>query len=109
MLKTVNALGLINTESETHYAFHSQIDPSIYPQVHDFYEISLVTSGVLSMNVNGHELFLTEGHFIFLRPGDIHSKRVEEGKAVLISTWHSCPRPWTPFFSISMPRRHWNG
>ena len=45
MLYKVNAIGTIDPKSEMHYRFHQKIDSSIYPQVHDFYEISLITNG----------------------------------------------------------------
>ena len=37
MLYQVNATGTIDPRIEMHYRFHQKIDPSQYPQVHDFY------------------------------------------------------------------------
>lgn len=41
---------------EANYALRSTIDPSDYPQVHDFYEIVLITKGSLSVKINGNLL-----------------------------------------------------
>lgn len=75
MLNQVNAAGVIDPISEMHYRFHQHIDPSIYPQVHDFYELTLVTDGSMDIEVNGEEHRLPTGALILLRPGDVHTRR----------------------------------
>lgn len=60
--------------SETHYAFQSRIDPAEYPQVHDFYEVVLIVSGILNVQINDRILELKKGDLLLIRPGDVHSK-----------------------------------
>ena len=48
MLHVINNVRLIDARTEAHYRIHTQIDSSQYPQVHDFYEFVLVTSGTLT-------------------------------------------------------------
>ena len=74
MLHTINAENVINLTTERHYAFCEQIDPKQYPQVHDFYEITLVVQGTMAYLLNGEEHLLSRGSFLLVRPGDIHSK-----------------------------------
>lgn len=73
-MRIINAANVINMKSETHFAFHTQIDASQYPQVHDFYELTLITSGNLIYELVNNRFSLCEGSFVFVRPGDIHSK-----------------------------------
>lgn len=75
MLHHVNAQGVIDPASEMHYRSHRRIDPAVYPQVHDFYELTLVTEGRMFLDVNGCELVLERGSLVLLRPGDIHSRQ----------------------------------
>ncbi len=74
MLHVINADTVINLATERHYAFCEQIDPKQYPQVHDFYEITLVVQGTMAYLLNGQEHLLSRGSFLLVRPGDIHSK-----------------------------------
>lgn len=74
MLHIINNIQLIDNQTETHYRFHTQLDLSQYPQVHDFYEIVLVTSGTLSLTLCKTPFSLSTGSMAFIRPGDIHSK-----------------------------------
>ena len=74
MLHQVNAKGVIDPECQMHYRIHKRIDPSIYPQVHDFYELTLMVQGNMMLTVNGQELNLPPKSLILLRPGDIHSR-----------------------------------
>lgn len=60
---------------EFHYAQNTTIDESIYPHVHDFYEILLISHGSMYFKLNNHELNLTKGDLILIKPGDIHSKK----------------------------------
>lgn len=80
MIHIVNTKDTINIATETHYAFQKQINPAIYPQVHDFYEISFITHGELHLILKGKTFHLTKGDIIFVRPGEIH-KKVETGKS----------------------------
>lgn len=73
-VKQIMAAGVFSNGSETHYAFRSHFDPEDYPQVHDFYEIILNVSGILTVIINGIPLHLSPGTLLLIRPGDIHSK-----------------------------------
>ncbi len=79
MLHRINAEGTIDPDSEMHYRFHRKIDPSIYPQVHDFYELTLVTSGAMCVTVNGEMQELPPGALLLIRPGDVHIRQAEGG------------------------------
>lgn len=74
MLHRVNAVGTIDPASEMHYRFHQKVDLAIYPQVHDFYEITLITQGNMRMTVNEEEYLLKSGCLLLIRPGDVHSR-----------------------------------
>ncbi len=78
MLHKINTKETINLESEIHYAIHTLVDAKQYPQVHDFYEFTLMAEGSLKYILNGKSFLLNEGDLVFVRPGDIHSK-VEVG------------------------------
>ena len=52
MLHIMNAENWIDPRSEMRYQFHQTIDTTFYPQVHDFYELSLVIKGKLNMTVD---------------------------------------------------------
>ncbi len=82
MLHQVNAKGVIDPQRQMHYRIHNRIDPSIYPQVHDFYELTLMIRGNMTLNVNDQELILPPKTLVLLRPGDIHSR---EGACVHIN------------------------
>ena len=75
MLHTFNAREMINLQSETNYAFHSSVVESDFPQVHDFYELSLITAGKMQLTVN-QEVFSAEpGFLVLIPPGAVHTKR----------------------------------
>lgn len=74
MLRFINGEHLFDPNGETHYRFHTQIDLSQYPQYHDFYEVVLVTSGILRMGLCGRRFLLQPGSLALIRPGDIHTK-----------------------------------
>ena len=74
MVHIVNDIQLIDHRTEAHYRFHTQVDPSLYPQVHDFYEIVLVTGGLLQLTVSGRRFDLSAGEMALIRPGDVHAK-----------------------------------
>lgn len=75
MIHVINALNLIDMESETHYSFRSGIPLDEYPQVHDFYEFTLVTKGKFHMEVGSHSYTAEEGDLFMIRPGVIHGKQ----------------------------------
>ena len=52
MLHIMNAENWIDPRSEMRYQFHQTIDTTFYPQVHDFYELSLVIKGKLNMTLS---------------------------------------------------------
>ena len=58
-----------------HYRFHQKIDPSQYPQVHDFYEIMLVTDGKMEMEINRETELAGTGALFLIRPGDVHNRK----------------------------------
>ena len=72
MLHRVNEAETIDPKSQMHYRFHQGVDPSIYPQVHDFYELTLMTSGQMDIEMDGQHISLSSGTLIILRPGDVH-------------------------------------
>lgn len=74
MLHVINNIKLIDSRTETHYRFHTKLDLDQYPQVHDFWEIVLVTYGTLYLTLCGTTLSLTAGHMALIRAGDIHAK-----------------------------------
>lgn len=75
MLYQVNATGTIDPKSEMHYRFHQRIDPTQYPQVHDFYEVMLITDGKMEMEINQEKELLGTGALFLIRPGDVHSRK----------------------------------
>lgn len=74
MLHCVNEAETINPKSQMHYRFHQSVDPSIYPQVHDFYELTLMISGEMGIETELQRISLVPGTLIILRPGDIHTR-----------------------------------
>ncbi len=78
MLNFIDHKDVFVGEGEYHYRYHTQINPNIYPQVHNFYEIILVTSGILHLRLCETGLSLQAGSLILIRPGDIHSKSGEK-------------------------------
>lgn len=60
---------------EFHYAQNTAIDESLYPQVHDFYEVLLIGHGAMDFIINDKQLILRKGDLILIRPGDTHSKK----------------------------------
>lgn len=74
MLK-VNAVTMIDPIREMHYAFHHKVDASMFPQVHDFFEISLVTKGAMEIEINSVTQVSNTDMLVLLRPGDIHDRR----------------------------------
>lgn len=69
-------------KSEFHYAQNTAIDETIYPQVHDFYEIFLLLQGNIDFTINDNYLHLKKGNLILIRPGDIHAKKYQNNKTI---------------------------
>ena len=78
MLYKVNAGGIIDPVSEMHYQVHKKNDPAVYPHVHDFYEVTLITQGMGELLVNEGMHRLEPGCLFLIRPGDIHSRDLTE-------------------------------
>lgn len=74
MIQHVNTSELID-ESETHYRFHMTIMESDFPQVHDFYELSLTTAGKIEVTVGQTVLIQERGALQLICPGIVHAKR----------------------------------
>ncbi|MDR2134790.1 MAG: AraC family transcriptional regulator [Treponema sp.] len=78
-VKVINAYNTIDPETETHYAYYTTVfNTAQYPQVHDFYEIDLVTDGSLQFTMGERILNLPAGSLLWVRPGDVHSKALPE-------------------------------
>lgn len=75
MLHTFNARELINLQSETNFAFHSFITASDFPQVHDFFELSLVTAGKMQLEINNDAYTVESGCLMLIPPSYVHSKQ----------------------------------
>ncbi|MDL2324323.1 AraC family transcriptional regulator [Ruminococcaceae bacterium OttesenSCG-928-A16] len=74
MLKRIDQDQVFPRQQPLHYRHHTTVDASIYPQLHSFYEIVLVTSGILQLKLCEKRLTLEAGSLALVRPGDIHSK-----------------------------------
>lgn len=77
MAYQINTAGVIDSGRQMHYRFHHQTDPSIYPQVHDFYEITLITSGCMQLLADDWSGRLYQGALFLLRPGVCHTRKAE--------------------------------
>lgn len=84
MLHVVNAKDLIDPVSEMMYQFHQSIETDQYPQVHDFYELSLVVKGRINMTTDHMTHNISRGTLILLRPGEVHSREAV-GECVYIN------------------------
>ncbi len=74
MINKVNAAKTIDSQLQMHYRFHHKIDLTLFPQVHDFYEIALSTSGTTGIKINGTTYETNAGTLILIKPGDVHSR-----------------------------------
>ena len=74
----VSGTDVFGPDSRFYYSIRTRIDPAEYPQVHDFYEIILVTGGELGVLAAGARFALRPGGLLLLRPGDAHTK-LEQG------------------------------
>ena len=50
-----NASQMINPDTEIHYRFHVFIVESDFPQVHDFFELSLSTAGQMLLTADDEQ------------------------------------------------------
>lgn len=76
----MTAEGLIDPETETHYAFHKSLKQITFIHCHDFFELFLITHGQVMHIINARREILPEGTFVFMRPDDVHSYEKIEGR-----------------------------
>lgn len=76
----MTAEGLIDPETETHYAFHKSLKQITFIHCHDFFELFLITHGQVMHIINARREILPEGAFVFMRPDDVHSYEKIEGR-----------------------------
>lgn len=76
----MTAEGLIDPETETHYAFHKNLKQITFLHCHDFFELFLITRGAVTHLINDTRQTLSEGAFVFMRPDDVHSYEKIEGR-----------------------------
>ena len=74
MLHVFNEDTIIVPQSGRNYSMRCAIDPTEYPQVHDFYEVSLVLSGSMKVATEKWSVVMEPGMLLLIRPGDIHSR-----------------------------------
>ena len=82
--KNVNTPSVFPIDCEVYYSIRTLIDANEYPQVHDFYEIILVTENSLDILLNNDRIKLGHGNLLLIRPGDIHTK-IQTGDSVHIN------------------------
>ncbi len=75
-MKTLQAINIINTDTEVHYAERDDVDAAFYPHTHDFYEIVLILEGLMNIDVNNEHINLPENTLSFCRPSDRHSRMI---------------------------------
>lgn len=73
MLKFYNQQ-LVFKDTPYHYKLTHEIDSSLYPSYHNFYEIIFVAKGIMRLELCGRKFLLTQGSLAFVRPYDIHTK-----------------------------------
>ena len=84
-VRTQTASAYFPKGSEMLYRFHSCIDSSLYPHVHDYYEITFVTEGSMDISLNQYSCTIKEGYFILVRPDDVHTKAPHKLSLIHIS------------------------
>lgn len=75
----------LDSVSGIRYLVRSDYGKIEYPQQLDFYEIILVTSGVLSLNLGGQELTLPMATMLLIRPGDTYARAENESSYVALA------------------------
>lgn len=76
MVKHITTSNTIDQETEIHYSILTTIDPTEYPQVHDFYELILTLDGSMELEVNTTTFVLPHSTLFLIRPDDIHTKHI---------------------------------
>ncbi|MCH3918451.1 MAG: AraC family transcriptional regulator [Spirochaetia bacterium] len=79
MIHVFNAQEMLDAESEANYSLRKGVNNKEYPQVHDYYEIYLVTKGRFDLIINNISYTLTKSQLAVAFPNDIHSKLDIEG------------------------------
>lgn len=69
-----SAENIFDQSLEAHYEIHRFINKNDFPQVHDFYEFSLVLSGELTISINGKDELLGKNQVLFIQPSVVHDK-----------------------------------
>lgn len=71
---------LINKETELHYVWHKSISNITQKHTHNFYELFLITDGIVKHLFNGKSEIISDGTLVFIRPKDIHAYETFEQK-----------------------------
>jgi len=79
MIHVFNAKDILDLESEANYALREGVTSAEYPQIHDYYEIYLVTKGAFRLIIDGNSFTLKEHQLALACPGSVHSKYTIEG------------------------------
>lgn len=75
MIRRVSTSQVIDPHTEISFRFHRTVSEGDFPQVHDFYEFSLMLKGRMALTIGSATSVVTSGALILLRPGDVHSKK----------------------------------
>lgn len=75
MISKFNEEQMIDRDTENHYRFHTFIEEGMFPQVHDFFEFSLMVSGQMELTVGQTHKIVKSGAFTLIRPKEIHNKK----------------------------------
>ena len=100
----------VDMEAECLYQYvYGQTD-KFYPHSHDFYEIFITISGVVTHQINGHTERLPEGSLVFIRPNDIHGFRYDTSKSrktayINLTFTHDTARMLFEYLSDSFPSK----
>lgn len=74
-IQYVIAKNIFEATSEVHYEIHRFIDHHHFPQVHDFYEFSLILQGQLTILIDQESKVLTKNQIFFIKPEQVHDKK----------------------------------
>lgn len=69
----LTAESCVDTEAECLYRYVYGANDVFYPHCHDFYEIFITVSGIVTHFINGITQKLPEGSLVFIRPDDVHA------------------------------------
>lgn len=70
-----NEIDIINPKIEMDYSIRSSFEDVTFPQEHDFYEITLILSGLQEFKINGRCFLLSSPSIILIRPHDVHTRK----------------------------------